>query len=89
MTPEELSQRTEFQRFSNAMLTMRRIMKWIGVAVRIQRWMDWMDAELPGPEPELKEGDIESYLYAQGATQKQIDDGLAKCLAIVDSYKEG
>ena len=81
---------TARQHFSNTMLSLRRMFKWIGMAIRIDRWMQWMDAENPeGPEPELQDGDFMAYLRVIGGmTAQEIQDGLNECLAIVDSYKE-
>jgi hypothetical protein len=71
------------------MLKMRRIFKFINIAVRLQNHWEWMDEDPNGisPEPELEDGDIDAYLYANGHTEESLKGGLNAVLAIVEGYK--
>jgi hypothetical protein len=82
-------ERTKMQHYCNAMLRMRRTMKAIAQVMRIELWQLWMDYDNPvGKEPELLEGDIETYLIAGGSTKESLAEGLAKIMDIVEQAKE-
>ena len=81
----EFDRRTKMQRHSNYMLFMRRMMKGISSAMRVERWQQWMDNDPSAGEvePELRNEDLDAYLKAAGHTEESMTAHLAKIQDIV------
>lgn len=83
---EELTAR---QHFSNSMLTMRRVFKWLSIAIRIDRFHDWLERKTDEP-PYLEKGDTEAYLMVMGGvTREEIERQLEEMRAAVRARMDG
>lgn len=81
---------TKRQRHCNHMLFMRRTMKSIAQAMRVEKWQLWMDNDpaVGELEPELLDEDLDAYLRAAGHTEESIAESLAKIMKILEDAKE-
>ena len=72
------------------MLFMRRTMKSIAQAMRVEKWQLWMDNDpaVGELEPELLDEDLDAYLRAAGHTEESMAESLAKIMKILEDAKE-